>query len=327
MTSLALYGEIRDAAGRHFGADAHDALSAFGLTDLLASEDPTERNAAFAVAEAQGRAGAVTDVVSRIALAGVELSEPAEFGLGLATRPAQAPMLMALLGSTQQGAVIVIDDNGSAVGHSRMQLTEQISSLDPAYLTVFSLEPATDGAVDVPNIQDATARARLACAAEILGACEAMLSEAVSYVATRRQFGAPLASFQAVAHSLAWAATEVHQLRALLRVCLSGDAVRAPDHVLAAATKSMAGSVSKRVSQTTLQVTGGMGFTWEYSHNARHRRVLALDAVAGSSDSLNLELGRRLRMQDGLKIQDLEAVSLPVLASSYGERQAFGDHA
>lgn len=324
MTSPALYDEIRDAVGRLFDAYAQDPLGDFGFADLLASEDPVERNAVFAVAEAQGRAGAGTDVVSRIALAGVALPEAADLGLGLASRPGQTPTLAALLGSAHEAGVVVLAENGSVVKLSRQEVTEIVSSLDPAYLTVFSFEPGLGRDLDLPHPQDVTSRARLACAAEILGACEAMVSEAVAYANSRRQFGAPLASFQAVAHSLAWAATEVHQLRALLRVCLAGDGVRAPDHTLAAATKSMAGSVSRRVSQATLQVTGGMGFTWEYSHNARHRRVLALDAVAGSGDALNLELGHRLRTGDGLRIQDLAAISLPVIAAG---GQGSGEHA
>ena len=309
-----LYDEIREAISRRFAADTPDVLDDFGFTELLASADPVERGAALAAAQAQGRAGGVTDVVSRVALAGVQLPEAADFGLGLAGHPAPAARLTGLLGGSHD-AVVVAAGNGSALRFSRSQLTPVASPLDPAYLTVFSFEPDSGRVLDLPGLPGVIARARLACAAEILGACEAMLSEAVDYTSARRQFGAPLASFQAVAHSLAWAATEVHQLRALLGVCVAGDPLRAPDQTLAAAAKSLAGSVSRRVSQATLQVTGGMGFTWEYSHNARHRRILALDAVAGSSEALNLELGRRLRAPEGLKVQHLEGISLPAMVA------------
>ncbi len=311
----ALYEEIRDAAGRLFDTETPDVLGSFGLGDLLAADDRHERNAAFAVAEAQGRAGAVTGVVSRIALAGLTFPEAAEFSTGVGRHSGDAARLAGLLGSRREAGLVVLACNGAAVGLPRLELNEVDSPLDPAYLTVFSVEPGSAPALDLPELADVLARARLACAAEMLGACEAMLTDAVAYTAARRQFGAALASFQAVAHSLAWAATEIHQLRALLRVSLAGDAIRVPDHTLAAATKSLAGTVSSRVAQTTLQVTGGMGFTWDYSHNARHRRVLALEVMAGSTAALDLELGRRLRAQDGPKIQDLQAISLTALAA------------
>jgi hypothetical protein len=312
MTSEGLYEEVRDSVGRMFADGAPDPLGDFGLADLLASADPAERNAAYAVAEAQGRTGAVTAIVSRVALAGLDVPETAVYATSLGQ--ASSPSLMGLLGEGSADDMVLLDDRGAARGLKRAALTTIDSPLDPGYLTVFSHESGTGLEVDVSALEDVKARARIACSAEILGACETLLADAIRYTGARRQFGAPLASYQAVAHSLAWSATEIRQLRALVRVCLTGDAVRAPDHVLAAVTKSMAGGVGRRVAQTTLQVTGAMGFTWEYAHNASHRRVLALDAVAGSADSLNLELGRQLRKQGGAKVAELTAISLPTLA-------------
>jgi hypothetical protein len=312
MMSEGLYEEVRDSVGRMFAGGAQDPLGDFGFADLLASEDPAERNAAYAVAEAQGRTLAVTGVVSQVALAGLGLPETAGYATSLGQ--ASSPSLMGLLGHGTPDDTVLLDDRGAARRLTREELTTIASPLDPDYLTVFSHESGTLPDVDIQAMEDVRARARIACSAEILGACETMLADAIRYAGARRQFGAPIASYQAVAHSLAWSATEIRQLRALVRVCLTGDAVRAPDHVLAAVTKSMAGAVSRRVAQTTLQVTGAMGFTWEYSHNASHRRVLALDAVAGSADSLNLELGRQLRKQGGASVSELTAISLPTLA-------------
>lgn len=318
MISPGLYEEVRDSIGRMFEDGAPDPLEQFGLDDLLTSDDPEQRNAAFAVAEAQGRTGGVSEAVSRIALAGTDVPSGTRYATHLVQVSSRRPSLIGLLGNDGSDVeLVLVDANGSACGLSREELKPMSSPLDPDYLTVFSYEPESGRVLRVPGMDSVTARARLACSAEMLGACETMLDDAVQYTGSRRQFGAPLASFQAVAHSLAWAATEIEQLRALLRVSLTNDAVCAPDHTIAAATKSMAGTVGKRVAQITLQVTGGMGFTWEYSHNALHRRVLALDAVAGSSDVLNLELGRFLRQQGGAKVEELAAISLPTLAAAH----------
>ena len=314
MMTGVLYTEVCDSVTRMLEADVADPLEQFGLDDLLASDERSERNAVFAVAEAQGRTGAVTDVVSRIAVAGLQLPPGTRYAAQLAPATLRSPWLLALQGAGE-GAddSVLADDQGAACEFRRADLSPVVSELDPLYLTVFSAGPGSGRALRLSGMDDVKARARIACAAEILGACEAMLDDAVTYARARRQFGAPLASFQAVAHSLAWAATEIHQLRALLAVCLSGDALRAPDYMLAAATKSLAGTVSQRVAQTCLQVAGGMGFTWEYSHNALHRRVLALDAVDGSAETLNAELGRTLR-RDGADLAGLTDISLASLA-------------
>jgi Acyl-CoA dehydrogenase, C-terminal domain len=311
-----LYAEVFGSVTRMFEGAAPDPLDQFGLEDLLASEERSERSAVFAVAEAQGRTGAVTDVISRVALAGLQPSPGTRYAGQLVAGSLQSPWLVALLGAGDDADdLIVVDDHGAACEFRRADLSPIVSELDPAYLMGFSAESGGGRVLGLCDIEDIKARSRIACAAEILGACEAMLEDAVTYAGTRRQFGAPLASFQAVAHSLAWASTELHQLRALLAVCLNEDPLRAPDHTLAAATKSLAGTVSQRVAQTCLQVAGGMGFTWEYSHNALHRRVLALDAVDGNAEMLNAELGRRLRQGDG-NVAQLAAISLSSLGTA-----------
>jgi hypothetical protein len=311
-----LYEEVREAVSRLFAAGAHDALQQFGLADLLTSSDQLERNAAFAVAEAQGRTGAATPVVGGIALAGLEVPESSAYGLPLGGASPGSGALCGLLGTKDPAEVLVADDAGDASWVQWRPSAVLPSPLDPDYLTVY--EVGSDLPRRAANVEtrDVEARARLACAAEILGACETMLEDAISYTSTRQQFGSPLSGFQAVAHSLAWAATEVHQLRALLAVSIGTDAVREPHRVLAAATKSMAGGVGRRVAQITMQVTGGMGFTWEYSHNRLHRRVLALDAVAGSAEALNREMGRWLREGTDIEQGYPALFSLQALAAS-----------
>jgi alkylation response protein AidB-like acyl-CoA dehydrogenase len=182
------------------------------------------------------------------------------------------------------------------------------SPLESGYLSVVELAGGFEKvALAAPGV---IARARLACAAEMLGACETMLDDAVGYCGTREQFGSPIAGFQAVAHALAWAATEISQLRALLSVSLAGEAIGSPVPMLAMATKALAGQTARRVAQSTLQVTGGMGFTWEYPHNRFHRRTLVLDALAGSAEQLYLDLGARLRR--GIEIDGSYPALIPL---------------
>lgn len=313
MRTISLYEEVRDAVGRVIASGSEEPLRHFGLDDLLVSPQLIERNAAFAVAEAQGRAGATTPVVSRIALAGLALPDSTSYGLSLGESSGDSLTHCGLLARHGEQDVLV-----SAGPHACLLDAQSCefapSPLDPGYLTVCAYDATRGSRLEIAGAHLVESRGRLACAAEILGACEAMLADAIGYANTREQFGSPLSGFQAVAHALAWAATEVHQLRALLDVSLQTDAMRTPDRVLAAATKSMAGRVGRQVAQITLQVTGGMGFTWEYSHNRLHRRVLALDAVGGSAEALNFELGRWLREGAGGEGDYPAVISLPDVA-------------
>jgi alkylation response protein AidB-like acyl-CoA dehydrogenase len=59
--------------------------------------------------------------------------------------------------------------------------------------------------------------------------------------------------------------------------------------------KALAGRVLHAVAQAAVQVTGAMGFTWEYPLNRFHRRGLVLDQLAGASADLVLEIGRETR--------------------------------
>ena len=55
--------------------------------------------------------------------------------------------------------------------------------------------------------------------------------------------------------------------------------------------KALAGRVSRRVTQATLQVLGAVGFTWEHDHHRYQRRALTLDALFGSYHELVTVLG------------------------------------
>ena len=59
--------------------------------------------------------------------------------------------------------------------------------------------------------------------------------------------------------------------------------------------KALAGRNGRRACERSLQVLGGIGFTAEHEHHHHHSRVLALDALLGSSAELTHDLGAWLR--------------------------------
>ena len=59
--------------------------------------------------------------------------------------------------------------------------------------------------------------------------------------------------------------------------------------------KALAGRNGRKACERSLQVLGGIGFTAEHEHHHHHSRVLALDALLGTSAQLTRQLGTWLR--------------------------------
>jgi hypothetical protein len=165
---------------------------------------------------------------------------------------------------------------------SCVNMTAAISALESVVVDELALRR-----VEVQRV------ARLACALEILGVCEHLMHAAVSYALDRKQFGSAIGSFPALQQLLAAAEVEVVGLRNSCAVVM-GERVRDldPDPVHdAMLVKALAGRVARRVTQTTLQVLGAVGFTWENDHHRYQRRALTLDALFGTYHQLVAELG------------------------------------
>ncbi len=124
-----------------------------------------------------------------------------------------------------------------------------------------TLLPVADGAAVLERAIDA---ARVALAADALGAAERSLEEAVKYALTREQFGRVIGSFQAVKHMCAEVFAEVEPVRSLLwYAAFAWDERRDDAAAMAALLKSHATEVATEATTTCVQVYGGMGFTWE----------------------------------------------------------------
>ncbi|WP_424934744.1 acyl-CoA dehydrogenase family protein [Amaricoccus macauensis] len=127
------------------------------------------------------------------------------------------------------------------------------------------------------------AAAILAVCADALGVMEAATELTTEYLKTRKQFGRPIGSFQAVQHRMADLVTEVEQVRsAVWNLAGHLDDADRDRHV--AAAKSLVGKIARRVAEETVQLHGGIGMTEEYELAAMVRRLLAADARFGDSD-------------------------------------------
>lgn len=300
------------------------AFTELGLDEVLGDpHSPEAEFAGYAFLEAQGFTGATTSTLSRVALNEPVIQDAID---GLGTLPLAlllgdvGPSLWMAFGPPSNEVIVDIPECGLVKATCSLAPDVRSALISDSYAHVVQLD-STAGSVLLPELQmkplrpAITARIRFGAAAEMLGACDRMLEDAVMYTQARSQFGKTIASFQSMRDILAWASTERHQLRELLSFCWSLQPLRLPDGEIAAVAKALAGTCGLRIAQLTLQATGAIAFTAPHGHAGHNRRILALNAVGGSSAELQREIGAAAR-QSGV----VPALfSLDELATSLGE--------
>ncbi|MDT2005803.1 acyl-CoA dehydrogenase [Rhodococcus opacus] len=159
-------------------------------------------------------------------------------------------------------------------------------AFDGAAVTVLTA-PAPSAELLIPGLDIA-----LTCmAAEQVGVAARCHTEAVAWARERIQFDRPIGSFQAIRHSLVDLLMDLELSRSVLDV-----AVRAADTYLdmrseqsaralrtaASTAKAMCGDAATRLTDESLHIFGGIGFTWEHDAHLYFRRAKALDLMLGA---------------------------------------------
>ena len=126
--------------------------------------------------------------------------------------------------------------------------------------------------------------ATTALVAEMVGGMQRMLDLTVDYAKTRKQFGKPIGSFQAVQHQCADMYLETESARSAVyyaAVALQEGAADASAAVSIA--KLYASDACRTVGNRAIQIHGGMGFTWENDLHLYYRRAKASETMLGDA--------------------------------------------
>jgi alkylation response protein AidB-like acyl-CoA dehydrogenase len=146
----------------------------------------------------------------------------------------------------------------------------------------------------------ALAHARVALCAEAVGVMDRALWTTRDHLLQRRQFGAPLASFQALQHRLADMLIAHEQARAALHgalAALDGDDAAARRRAVAIA-KVQAGRSGRFIGAQAIQLHGAMGMTDECIVGHCFKRLMVLDSLLGPASHHLKELAGPLRDPD-----------------------------
>ena len=119
---------------------------------------------------------------------------------------------------------------------------------------------------------------------EAAGIAAKALELAIEHAKTREQFGRPIGVYQAVSHPLADTYVETEMARSLAywaAWCIAENDEQAP--VAVAAAKSFCADTAVAACERSIQIHGGIGFTWEHVLHRYYKRALAIQAYGGYS--------------------------------------------
>jgi alkylation response protein AidB-like acyl-CoA dehydrogenase len=118
-----------------------------------------------------------------------------------------------------------------------------------------------------------------------VGAAQQAMTTAVEYAKQRRQFDVPIGSFQAVQHLCADMLRNVELARAAAYyACWAIDAADATEaHRATTMALAFAADGLYAVAADSIQVHGGIGYTWDHDAHLFYKRLLTLQGLGGGT--------------------------------------------
>ena len=188
-----------------------------------------------------------------------------------------------LVAATDSGGWALALPETDADGLEVRQL-ETVDLTRRLFSVTFNAVPArlvADGEVAVVALEEALAHGQVALAADSAGLAAASLDRIVQHLRTREQFGRPLGSFQALKHTCADLLVDLETARTAL-AGVAGWRDRAELSLLAAAAKIKATEAAAHVTTECIQLSGGIGFTWEHPAHLYYRRAKSNELLLGT---------------------------------------------
>ncbi len=183
------------------------------------------------------------------------------------------------------------------------ELQSRVATGERTYTLALNGWPAPDRELvdEVASVDDQAIAGRIrlralaALALEAVGIAQRALELGVEHAKGREQFGRPIGVYQAVSHKLADTYLETELARSLAywaAWCVAEEDGQAAIAVPAA--KSYAGDAAVAACERSIQVHGGIGFTWEHVLHRYYKRALWIQAFGGYAQRHRAEVARAL---------------------------------
>jgi len=192
---------------------------------------------------------------------------------------AEVEQLVVVSGTPDAPRLAVVPADGLA-----LRAVDQMDRLRPQYqLDTAGIKEGRD--ISPAAWRAVHDRALVAVSAELVGVGRFLLDTAVQYAQEREQFGRPIGAFQGLQWKLVDIALALERAAAAVSwaaMCVDANAQEVAQAVHTA--KLEAGTAARQCARTSLQVHGGIGYTWEHGLHFWLRRAYAGDAFMGPSD-------------------------------------------
>jgi butyryl-CoA dehydrogenase/short/branched chain acyl-CoA dehydrogenase len=135
---------------------------------------------------------------------------------------------------------------------------------------------------------------RIAIGGQMIGLARGALDHAVAYAKQRKQFGQPIATFQAVQLELAEMATELEAARLLVYNAARLREAGQPFLKQAAMAKYFSSVIAETVASRAIEVLGGVGFTKDYPVEKLFRDAKIGRIYEGTSTMQRLTIAKQI---------------------------------
>ncbi|GAA4594967.1 acyl-CoA dehydrogenase family protein [Planotetraspora phitsanulokensis] len=214
-------------------------------------------------------------------LTGVKAAVPSPFGA--------VGVLVSATAETGPGLFLVVSDDPTGPEGGAWDRVETTSHDRGGHLT---LTGASATAVGVPGggaLRETLHRAAVALAAVQLGVAQGALRHAVTHLSARRQFGRPLATFQAVQHQLADCYIDIDAMRVCLWQAVTALGAEEGAEAAVLVAKWWAGEAGLTVAHRVQHLHGGIGVDVDYPV---HRHFLWARQISGTLGGPSADLAR-----------------------------------
>ena len=272
------------------GGAVAEAGNAQQKADILGKVMAGELQLALAYAEEQSRYN-LADVVTKAEKAGDGYTLTGEKIAVMNGNRADKIIVAARTSGDQRSnqgiSLFVVDANSDGL---EIQGYETVDGFQGADLTFNNLSVSSDNLLGdegagLAALDYVIDRATLAVCAEAIGAMEIAYKKTVEYTKTRKQFGVPIAKFQALQHRMADMFIEHEQAKSImLMAAMKCDAAGGIDKKTISAAKSRIGKAARKVGQESVQLHGGIGVTDELDVGHYFKRLTTIQFIFGSTD-------------------------------------------
>ena len=192
-------------------------------------------------------------------------------------------------GDAEGLSLFIVERDAPGVSLTALRLLDGTRAADIAFDEVRAPAQALIGAPGraLPLIEEVIDFATALVCAEAVGAIKSANDATLEYLKTRKQFGVPIGSFQALQHRMVDLVNEYEQAKSIaLLACSAVDT----EHDAAArsrtvsAAKARIADACRKISQESVQLHGGMGMSDEVKISHTFRRLTAIAQQFGDAD-------------------------------------------